>query len=472
MKRVYFPACHRMKAAAWAVVTAIALLLPAAAIHVPTASAQDHPRAYTREVTPAGRPFYHRHDPITPYAAINAFWHADDGLEGREGVRQLIGSMIFESARSDGSGDFQERLRDIHASGSISADHRGAGVSAIAPARELAEALDLVLDAMRNANASEKAVRRLRSNAISGEAQSSLQAAVAASRAASTYVLGDHREVRSFAADRFASVEAADVARWRGAVDRKSGPLIAVSGRLTAGEAAAMIDKAFNGWPTDVGLPRKPDRSAAPRPGSVAVAAAGRQAAIQMFAPTRSIVGREATIASIAVQALGGDSEARLFQAVRVSLGAAYGASAALGTIDDDQRSITLSASVDPDRLEASVAAIRNAYERWYQAGVSEQEVRNRAEKAATAYANAFKNPGTANGVVLALLRQGRQPQDIETHEAFLRSLTAAQVNAFITERLPPIDAFVLSVATPADTTFPAKCTVKDWKDVARSCPR
>jgi predicted Zn-dependent peptidase len=438
---------------------------PAAAVVL-----RDHPMAYRRVTSPAGWTFWYRHDEITPYAALTADLTFDDGLERREGVRQLIPSAIFQTVDPDGRSDFRERFADIHGGGSLAIGERGASIQARAPGELLGEAVDLIMTLVASGMPTPAAIERTRSNAIANDRQSATGIAAAADRAGRTLLLGDHVLVRSFEPSRFDRFDAADIAAWRATAIQQVPPEIVVSGRIGEAQAAALVDRVFEGWPRGERPARIERPLVAPRAGSVRVTATGRQVAVRMQAPTRVLVGRDRAAAQLAVQVLGGGDRSRLWTTIRGALGAAYGASAGLQDLGDRQLLLGFGASVDSKTATTSISALRGAYAEWRTAGVTEAEFDAVRTRAITTFQSAFRDPGQANGIVVGLLRQGRPVEDIEQRIDQLRALTAHDVNALIKEAFPEPAELLLSIAAPAGVEIAADCTAESWSTVAATC--
>jgi zinc protease len=383
----------------------------------------------------------------------------------------MLSSLLVNGVYPEQPTEFFERLADLHASASLGLSDTQFVGEAKAPAKELPAALDLVMRALRTGMPNAKTFRRTRNGFINGEKQADKDPQSQVSRTATVHLLGlDHPFARGIDPKRYDKVALADVAAWRQTAFNEGALQLVVSGRIPADEAGRMLDRAFAGWPkrTTPELPKPP--LVAAKPTSVTVATSGKQAIVQLLAPTAKIEPREVLIASVAQSILGAGPASRLFNAVSGTLGSTYGASASLSTISPEQRVITLSANVDPAQTDASIAALRRAYAEWYEKGVTGAELRNQRERMVTSWASAYRDPSGANRLILPLLVTNRSLDDINDYDKRLAALTPDSVNAFIKERFPKPDDLMLVVGAPEGGSHPAACTVKSWRDVATTC--
>jgi zinc protease len=435
------------------------------------AARADHPMRYKSETSPGGLAFQHRFDPITPYAGVTFGWAITSDQKGREGLRAMLSSLLISGVYPEQPTEFYERLADLHATASLGLSDTQFVGEAKAPAKELAEALGLVMRALQTGKPNAKTFRRTRNSFINGEKQAEKDPQSQVSRTATVHLLGlAHPFSRGIDPKRYDTVKLTDVEAWRQTAFNE-GPLrLVVSGRIQADEAGRMLDRAFAGWPKRKTVePPKPAMIAV-KPTSVTVATSGKQTIVQLLAPTAKIEPREVLTATVAQGILGAGPASRLFSAVRATLGSTYGASASLATIGPEQRVITLSANVDPAQTDASIAALRRAYADWYDNGITDVELRNQRERMVTSWASAYRDPAGANRQILPLLITNRSLDDINDFDKRLEALTPDIVNAFIKQRFPKPDDLMLVVGAPEGASHPAACTVKSWRDVATSC--
>lgn len=435
-----------------------------------TPATAQHPTTYTSAVTPGGIRYHYRYDAETPYAAITFGRVVERALpDSKEASYGLIPSLIFQSADKAGSNEFAERLQDIHAGASISAGSEEFSVQVKAPAAEFATAVKLVVDALLTAEPTDKPYRRLRLNAEGAQAQAEVRAETIATRAAYTLTLGSHVIVRQFDAKRFADTAPSDVGAWRKVAIGRDGLVVAVSGRITEADAARAIDASFSGWPALTVASRATYEPIDLKPQTIVVEQPGRQASILMLGRTTYARGHEAEIAGLALGPLGGGVESRLGEAVRVALGASYGVGASIRSIDREQRLIAISTSVDTGKVADSIAAIRKAYERWQQQGLSEREMISQRTRMIGGRDGVFNDPSAANRLVFSALINDRTLEDVNGFANRLKALARDDLNAFVKAKFPRVEDLLIVVVTPDAKAVPADCVIKTASE-ALSC--
>jgi predicted Zn-dependent peptidase len=99
------------------------------------------------------------------------------------------------------------------------------------------------------------------------------------------------------------------------------------------------------------------------------------QSAIVLVGVTDIDTGPPAQIANIANSTLGSGSNGRIFQAVRVALGASYGGGSGLQLVDPDRRLVQLTATVANEQVGPALLAMRQTYATWYTSGITEAEL-------------------------------------------------------------------------------------------------
>ena len=448
------------------------LAIAAAICAAATSASAQHPTTYANAITPAGIRYLYRFDAETPYAAITFGRVVERALpDAKEASYGLIPSMIFQSADKAGSNEFAERLADIHAGASISAGLEEFSVQVKAPAAEFATALKLIADAVVNAEPADKPYRRLRLNAEGAQAQSEVRAETIATRAAYTLTLGNHVIVRQFDAKRFAETAPADVSLWRKVAIGRDGLVVAVSGRIAEADAARAIDATIGTWPALAVAARSTPEPFVLTPQTIVVEQPGRQAAILMLGTTRYARGHEAEIAGLALGPLGGGVESRLGEAVRVALGASYGVAAGIRSIDREQRLIAITTSVDTGKVADSIAAMRKAYERWQQQGLTDRELTSQRTRMIGARDGVFADPSSANRLVFSALINDRSLDDVNGFGDRLKALQREDLNTFITAKFPRVEDLLIVVVTPDAKALTADCVIKSAAE-AISCKR
>lgn len=418
--------------------------------------------------TSAGLTFHWRHDPVTPYAAINFGMRDPYALitRGKEGLIDLGGSLLMQGADGGGQAEFIETLRDLTASASFSIGPFNTLGSVRAPPSTLPAATALVAAALARAEPEPKLLARLVARSQAGEAQSVLRAETIAQRAALRLALGDHPLTRTQDPDRFQRIAITDLDAWRQRSLDRSRLRIAVSGRIGEGEAATLVDRAFATLPTG----KPPQRIELPkvtlRPATVVIETETAQSAVLIVGRTSIGTAREVETGNIVNSILGGGASSRLWQAVRAGLGATYGAGSSFIQTGPGQRLIAMRTAVDNDQVKAAVNTIRATYATWREKGVRGTEIAPTVSRMVNDLRSTFDDPSRANGVIVAALLAGRSLDEVYSIDRRLSALGPDSANEFISTKFPaPEDLLTVIVTTKADG-LNATCVIKALAEI------
>jgi zinc protease len=452
------------------------------ALAMPRAHAEDLVPASARYIevkSPGGIAFLHRFDDATPYAAINFGWRDFYGVANKDkaGLPALTGALLMQGAEGTGEDSLVERLKDLGASASLGGSSYQFRGNVRAPAKNLAEAMKLTAAALKTSEPSEKVFRRLLQQVTEGEAAATTRSETVAQRAALRLGLGDHPTVRSFAATRYDGLKPSDVSAWRKVTLDRARLKVIVSGKVSAADAAAMLDAAFGDLPEIAASPT----AALPvipafKPRTIVIEQETAQSAILMIGRTDIVAGPPSQLATIANNILGAGSDGRIFQAVRVALGASYGGGSGFNTVDPDQRLLQLTATVANDQVAPSLLAMRKTYATWHSEGVTEAELKANAIKSVNGLAGALKDPAGANNMALGMIMADRPLSDLYDYSALMSALTVPDLNDMIRNKFPKPDQLMTVVVTPSaarliEAGITANCVVRTLAEIEK-CPR
>ncbi len=420
--------------------------------------------------TPAGIPFYWRHDATTPFAAINFGMRDIYGLttRGKEGLSALGGSLVMQGADAAGQNEFTERLKDLAASASFSIGPFTTTGSVRAPSATLGDAMALLAGAVKSAAPTDKILSRIKQRAEGGEAQAVTRAETIAERAALRMALGDHPITRSQDPHRFARITLDDIATWRRFNLDRSRLRIAASGRIEQALAARIIDDAFASVPTGL-APQRFEWPGIDVPvATIVVETDTAQSAVLLVGPTKISGGREVETGNIANAVLGGGANSRLWQAARGGLGATYGASSGFMQVGPSRRLLMMRAAVANDQVKASLDTLRTAYSTWRKAGVTPAELSSTRSRFLNDIRSAFDEPARANGMVLGMLLANRALEDLYTYDQRLAALGRDSVNQFIAQKFPAPEELLTIIVTPKAEGLDASCVVRALEEIDR----
>lgn len=133
----------------------------------------------------------------------------------------------------------------------------------------------------------------------------------------------------------------------------------------------------------------------------------------------------------LAVEALGGNADSRIWRRLRERDGLAYGAGASLDNDGPDLRStLTLYASAASARAGDALAALRDELARALRDGLTADEIERARRSWLEARKTALKAEEGYAGLLAQGLLHGRDPAWLAAFEARMASVTAAEVNA------------------------------------------
>ncbi len=442
-----------------------------AALHAAPGIA-DTPARFEAVKTPKGLSFYYRKNASTPFAAINFGMRDVYALvtPGKEGFNAFGSALVMQGADGAGQTEFLERLKDLTAGASISFGPFSTQGNVRAPTSTIAPAMSLLASALKNAQPGDKLLARLKQRASGGEAQSVTRAETIAERAGLRFALGDHPITRGYDPARFERIGRDDLDAWRKAVLDRSRLRLAASGRITKGEAARIIDDAFADLPAQA-PPFSGDWPAVELDGgTIVVEVDTPQSAVLMLGLTTIGAGREVESAIVANGVLSG-SGGRLWQGVRASIGSTYGASSSFTLVGPGKRLVTMRAAVANPQVAATVEAMRGAYAKWRQEGVTAAELKATTTRMVTDFRSTLDEPSRANGLVIAMQLASRSVDEIYSYESRIAGLDRAALNTFIADKFPPPEKLVTVIVTPRADGLGATCTIR-LAEEAPTCRR
>jgi zinc protease len=435
---------------------------------------------YAAIKSPGGITFLHRFDQSTAHAAVVFGWPDVYGPvhKDKAGLSALIGDQLL--ARADGSlaASVAERLSMLGATASLGStgfQYRG---KVQAPADNLAEALRLTARALTTAELTEREFRQVMQARIDDDAGASTRSETIAQRAALRLGLGDHPAVSSIATNRFDGLLPADIQGWRKETLSRSGLKVVVSGRVTAAAASAALDAAFGDLPERVAaLEPVSWPSVVPfKPRTIVIERETPRTAVLLIGRTDYVAGPPAQLAMVANNILGGGPDGRIYQAVRVGLGASYGGGSGFLMIDPGQRLVRVTATVANDQVAPSLLAMRRTYAGWHNEGVTATELSAVVARTSKATVDMLQDLAGANSLALDMMISDRPISDLHGYAALLEALTVPDINDMIRSTFPKPDQLLSVIVTPSAARLiqagvTVHCVVRSLDEIDR-CKR
>ena len=372
-------------------------------------------------------------------------WGNAAALAGRRTACDMADHLLAYGGGGIDRDALNARLEALRARWSLGLD----GIFLEAPKDQLVQALDLLLSVWADPLLPEAEFERLRAASVAGIEAALLQpaqlAAVASRLRFDNYPAGHPRQPRMLQQQ---------LQELRGLTLAEVKSCVADFGGLAQARLALVGDFEQDAlrqfWGRMARLPpaqqpyvRIPDPAAPQQvdaspidiamPGQTNASLGGRALlALSMESPDYAAL-------RLAVEALGGNSDSRIWRRLREQDGLAYGAGASLDNDSPDPRStLSLYASVASARAGDALAALQDELARALRDGLTAQEV----ERARRSWLEARKTLLRSEQDYASLLAQGllhgRDPAWLAAFEVRMASVTVSEVNAALRRHLGP----------------------------------
>jgi zinc protease len=416
-------------------------------------------------VTPAGVRFALAPRPTSPVVALSFSWRDGFGeaRPGREGLSGLAAAWHAAGPRGVSEAEFREDLRDEGIGLSLGTFNGLTVGSLSAPLDRIETAAERLRTLLLEPALNDTTLARLKRQRRAALAQARETPGTAARTAALTMVAGGSPFVLELVAparSTVADVSRPDIEAWRAAVLARDNLVVAAAGPIAEPDLIRLVDRIFGELPERASAPERAPVPLRTDRRTIVIERPVAQTTILLAGPTgldpRDEAG--ATRAGLAVQILSAGQTSRLFRAVRVELGATYGTSADLVSVGGTAQILLISTAVDHALAPKALATLRAQYERFHRDGVSEVEVAPVRARLANALEDGFGRVDVA-GRLRAAMAAGREPAGVAAQPARVSAVTAAEINALITERFPAPPLATVIVA-PSAEGYEADCVV------------
>ena len=423
--------------------------------------------------SPGGIAFYYLGRPGDAKAMLAFGWR--DGFAasapGMDGLRHLGPNALLLGPKSISEGEMIESLNDLHSDADLSSDMVYTSGSVEAPPDKLAAATALLTSTIVDPGLREKGLSRLKKQLRDNVREGEENGEHLALRVATVAGFVDHPYTRGLGATIYDPITRDDIEEWRKRVFARDNLTIAASGPLDEAAFGDIIDRAFGVLPEKSRLapPHWPDIAIKPR--TIVFEKDVPQTIVVMIGATSVRAGPQVNKDNIANMTLGASSGSRLAEAVRARLGAAYGVSSRIVTLQPDQRMLAISTALSPDRALPAIAAMRQVYADWRREGVSEDEFEGNRARYLNQFESGLDRPGAAAKSLIDFAAVGLQAQAVELLANLDEKVSAyalADINEAITREFPQPPLLTVIVAPKAEG-FSADCVIHAI-DEAKDC--
>jgi zinc protease len=233
---------------------------------------------------------------------------------------------------------------------------------------------------------------------------------------------------------------------------------LVLAGDVADAEVRAEIGKAFSGWTggADYIRPAQPAGATASRTVTVPLAEKPSISVILGQASGLRYKDADSLPLRVGTAILGHGFTGRLMSTVRDKEGLTYNIGAAVGDDSIADGEWDISATFAPALLEKGIASTRRELQRWWQDGVTEEELTARKEGMLGSYFVGMSTTGGIANQILINLQRGYDVSWLDEYPKALGAVTRAQVNAAIKAHLNPaamalVEAGSVPASTPAE---------------------
>ena len=370
-------------------------------------------------------------------------WGNAAALAGRRTACDMADHLLAYGGAGIDRDALNARLEALRARWDLGLD----GIFLEAPKDQLAQALDLLLSVWADPLLPEAEFERLRAASLAG-LEAALQqpaqlSAVASRLRFDNYPAGHPRQPRTLQQQlqELRGLTLAEVKSCVADFGRLAQARLALVGDFEQDALRALSDRIVRLPPSRQPYARIPDPAAPQQvdtsPIDIAMPGQANASLSGLALLALSMESPDYAALRLAVEALGGNSDSRIWRRLREQDGLAYGAGASLDNDTTDPRStLTLYASAASARAGDALAALQDEVARALRDGLTADEI----ERARRSWLEARKTLLRSEAGYASLLAQGllhgRDPAWLASFEARMASVTAAEVNAALRRHL------------------------------------
>ncbi|KAF1709141.1 M16 family metallopeptidase [Pseudoxanthomonas sacheonensis] len=373
-------------------------------------------------------------------------------VTGRQTAAGMAGAMLMRGSRSMTRQQIDQRFEALKTQANIGGNLQSATINLQTRTAQLADALALAADVLRNPAFPESEFEQLRLQAITGMEASRKEpgsvAGIALAQHFDPWPAGHPLHVQtldeSLAAMKALKLEEL-VAFHRDFYGTAEGE-IAIVGDFDPVTVKKQLEGLFAGWkspkpyaPIDTRfteVPAKRERFETPdKPNAVLLA--------RHNLPLK-VTDEDYPALMVANRIFGGGAlKSRLGDRIRQKEGLSYGVASGIRADDsrdgkDDDGNLSIQAIAAPQNMDKVEAAIREELARLVKDGITAEELRDAVAGTLTERQQGRAEDGSVAGMLADQLHYGRDMKFTEALDARYRSLTLEQVNAAIRKHLKP----------------------------------
>ena len=385
---------------------------------------------------------------------VNAKFRFGDvaSVTGRQNAAGMAGAMLMRGSKSMTRQQIDQRFEALKTQANVSGSLQGAGINLQTRSAQLADALALAADVLRNPAFPESEFEQLRLQAITGmEAQRKEPASIAGQALAQHFdpwPVGHPLHVQTLDESLTAmkALKLEELAAFHREFYGTAEGEIAIVGDFDPVAVRKQLEGLFSGWkspktfaPIDTrytAVPAKRERFETPdKPNAVMLA--------RQNLPLK-VTDEDYPALMVANRVFGGGAlKSRLGDRIRQKEGLSYGVASGIHADDsrdrkDDAGSLSIQAIAAPQNMDKVEAAVREELSRLVKDGITAEELRDAVSGTLTERQQARAEDGSVADMLADQLYYGRDMKFTEALDARYRALTLEQVNAAIRKYLNP----------------------------------
>ena len=333
---------------------------------------------------------------------------------GKAGIAEFAALIADKGTSSRTAPEIAATLESLGASIGITSGLDGTFASLTAPAVNLAEAGEVLVDIIQNANYPAEELERERKRALDGITAVYKNPSSLAGIVATRVMYGDAPYGRVSTETSIPKITREDLAAHRAAYWHPSAAKIVVSGGISSDEAQSLASELFGDWTSDTAAPSPITNPAGngtePRTLVIDMPDAGQSVVI---AGVRGISRKDKDFYPVwlANTVLGSGSNGRLFEEVRTKRALAYGAYSQHGQAAD--ASVwRAQAQTDHSTVDEVATVFFDEFEKLSEQPATEEEIEKRRLFLGGAIARSLETSGGFNGQVASLMLRGIEPSE------------------------------------------------------------
>ena len=433
---------RRLLGAAAFLLVGVFALVPARAIEI------------QRVVSPGGVEAWLVEDHTNPIIAVRFAFDGGAALdpEGREGLAEMVSSLLDEGAGDLDSQAFQRRLEDLAVRLRFDAGRDTFGGHLRTLTRNRDAAFDLLRLALTAPRFDDEPVARIRNQILAGLRRELEDPDTIASRTLSRALFPDHPYGRPVGGtpESIAAITTGGLKRFVEQRLARANLVIGVVGDITPEVLARLLDSTFGGLP---------ERAAAGRVADTKPAASNETIVVTKPVPQSAIVfGQEGIkrddpdfyAAYVMNYVLGGGGfTSRLYDQVREKRGLAYSVYSSLYPLDHAAL-IVGGAGTANARVAETLSVVREEWRRLAAGGLTEKELADAKTYLTGSFPLRFTSSGRIASMLVGMQRDNLGIDYLERRNSYIEAVTLNDVNR-VARRILDADRLIVVVVGEPD---------------------